>query len=74
MRNRNYVCQSILKPLHCVIVTEWEQFKALTPADFVKNMAEPILVDARRIYDPQQFRDKLTFSAVGLSDDSISHA
>jgi len=58
----------------CVIVTEWEQFKALTPADFVKNMAEPILVDARRIYDPQQFRDKLTFSAVGLSDDSISHA
>jgi UDPglucose 6-dehydrogenase len=57
----------------CVIVTEWEQFKGLTSEDFIKHMAEPILVDARRIYDPQQFRDKLTFSAVGLSDDSISH-
>ena len=57
----------------CVIVTEWEQFKALKPKDFVKHMAEPMLVDARRIYDPQEFRDKLMFSAVGLSDDSISH-
>ena len=53
----------------CIIVTEWEQFKSLKPHDFVKHMAEPILVDARRIYDPWQFRDKLTFSAVGLSDD-----
>ena len=57
----------------CVIVTEWEQFRALEPEDFVKRMAEPILIDARRIYDPQLFRDKLTFSAVGLSDDPISH-
>jgi len=53
----------------CVIVTEWEQFKALKPDDFVKHMAEPVLVDARRIYDPQLFRDRLTFSAIGLSDD-----
>lgn len=55
----------------CIIVTEWEQFKALKPDDFVKHMAEPVLIDARRIYDPQQFRDGLTFSAVGLSDDLI---
>ena len=57
----------------CIIVTEWEQFKALKPDDFVTHMAEPVLVDARRIYDPQQFRERLTFSAVGLGDDSISH-
>jgi UDPglucose 6-dehydrogenase len=50
----------------CIVVTEWEQFKALTPEDFLSQMATPVVIDARRIYDPQQFRDKLTFIAIGL--------
>jgi UDP-glucose 6-dehydrogenase len=40
----------------CVVVTEGERFKALTPEDFVKHMATPVIVDARRIFDPRQFR------------------
>jgi UDPglucose 6-dehydrogenase len=50
----------------CVVVTEWEQFKALTPDDFINHMTQPAVVDARRIFDPRQFRDRLMFSAVGL--------
>ncbi len=49
----------------CVVVTEWDQFKALTPEDFIRKMAVPIVVDARRIYDPPTFLDKLTYIAVG---------
>jgi len=50
----------------CVVITEWEEFKALTPDDFIKYMAQPVVVDARRIFDPRQFRHRLEFSAVGL--------
>lgn len=50
----------------CILVTEWEQFKCLEPEDFIKNMSEPVLIDARRIYDTEKFSRKLHFLAVGL--------
>jgi UDPglucose 6-dehydrogenase len=50
----------------CIIVTEWEQFKALKPDDFLTRMSEPIVIDARRIYDPAEFQHKLTYVAIGL--------
>ena len=56
----------------CVVVTEWEQFKALTPDDFITQMAEPAVIDARRIFDPPQFRDRLPFTAIGLGDGSLA--
>ena len=63
--------QDCLTGAHCcIVVTEWEQFKALTPDDFIEHMAQPVVVDARRIFNPQQFRSRLMFSAVGLSDDT----
>jgi len=40
----------------CVVVTEWEQIKAFSPDDFIARMAQPVVVNARRIFDPQQFR------------------
>jgi len=49
----------------CILVTEWDVFKKLTPEDFTKNMKQPILIDGRRIYDPKQYR-KLKFEAIGL--------
>ena len=59
----------VLQGAHCgVVVTEWEEFKALRPDDFIKHMAEPIVVDARRIFDPQEFRQRLRYVAVGLGD------
>jgi UDPglucose 6-dehydrogenase len=62
--------QACLDGAHCcVVVTEWEEFKALTPDDFIKHMAEPIVVDARRIYDPHEFRQRLRYKAVGLGEE-----
>jgi UDPglucose 6-dehydrogenase len=50
----------------CILVTEWDEFKKLKPEDFTKNMKQPILVDGRRIYDPEEFSRKMKFTAIGL--------
>jgi UDPglucose 6-dehydrogenase len=50
----------------CILVTEWSEFKELTPEDFTKNMKQPVLVDGRRIYNPEEFGQKLKFLAIGL--------
>jgi UDPglucose 6-dehydrogenase len=52
----------------CILVTEWEEFKKLTPEDFLKNMKQPILIDGRRIYNPEIFRTKMHFVALGLGE------
>ena len=49
-----------------IIVTEWDEFKQLTPDDFIKCMKHPIMIDGRRIYDPDQISIKLTYKAIGL--------
>ena len=51
-----------------ILVTEWDEFKKLTPDDFTKNMKQPILIDGRRIYDPRTFSAKLKFAAIGLGN------
>jgi len=53
----------------CIILTEWEQFKRLTPDDFIQSMATPAVIDARRIFDPHEFGNRLTFLAVGVGRD-----
>jgi nucleotide sugar dehydrogenase len=59
--------RSCLQNAHAaLIVTEWEEFKELCPADFRKRMRKPIVVDARRIYDPAAYRLDTTYVAVGL--------
>jgi UDPglucose 6-dehydrogenase len=50
----------------CILVTEWSEFKKLTPDFFKAHMKQAILIDGRRIYDPQIFNKKLIFSAIGL--------
>jgi len=49
-----------------IIVTEWDEFKQLTPDDFINHMKKPIVIDGRRIYNPEQFSRKLTYKAIGL--------
>jgi UDPglucose 6-dehydrogenase len=49
-----------------VLVTEWEEFKKLTPEDFISYMKTPILVDGRRIYNAKLFGEKMRFRAIGL--------
>jgi nucleotide sugar dehydrogenase len=53
----------------CIVLTEWEQFKRLTPDDFIQSMATPAVIDARRIFDPHEFGKRLTFLAVGVGRD-----
>jgi UDPglucose 6-dehydrogenase len=50
----------------CILVTEWEEFRKLKPKDFTANMKQPILIDGRRIYDPEEFSRKMKFAAIGL--------
>ncbi|MEM3737532.1 MAG: UDP-glucose/GDP-mannose dehydrogenase family protein [Candidatus Bathyarchaeia archaeon] len=50
----------------CIIVTEWEEFKRLRPEDFKARMRRPVIVDGRKIYNPAEFRGKLTYAAIGL--------
>ncbi len=53
----------------CILMTEWNEFKQLTPEDFKQHMKQPILIDGRRVYNPQEYRKKLKFSAIGLGSD-----
>ncbi|HEX7482212.1 MAG TPA: nucleotide sugar dehydrogenase, partial [Candidatus Bathyarchaeia archaeon] len=49
-----------------ILVTEWDEFKKLTPEDFIKNMKQPILIDGRRIYNSKEFSKRLRFTAIGI--------
>jgi UDPglucose 6-dehydrogenase len=65
----NYASSSIdcLKDADCcIIVTEWNEFKKLTPENFTQNMKHPILIDGRRIYNPEEYSQKVKFAAIGL--------
>jgi UDPglucose 6-dehydrogenase len=58
--------QCLKKADCCILVTEWEEFKKLKPEDFTKNMKQPLLIDGRRIYNPEEFNKKMKFTAIGL--------
>ncbi|MCD6531967.1 UDP-glucose/GDP-mannose dehydrogenase family protein, partial [bacterium] len=51
-----------------VIVTEWDEFVNLSPEIFVENMRTPVVIDTRRIYDPEKFGEKLRYFAVGRGE------
>jgi UDPglucose 6-dehydrogenase len=50
----------------CILVTEWDEFTNLTPEDFISNMKQFVLIDGRRIFDPNEFSRKMKFAAIGL--------
>lgn len=52
----------------CILVTEWGEFKKLTPEKFIRHMKNPVVIDGRRVYDPKHFKSKLEFSAVGFKN------
>jgi len=45
---------------------EWQEFKKLKPEDFTQNMRSPILIDGRRIINPEKIIKKLKLTAIGL--------
>ena len=49
-----------------VIVTEWEQFRALDLAALKTAMAKPVIVDLRNIYPPEEMaKHGFTYTGVG---------
>jgi len=57
---------SALKGADCaIIMTEWDLFRKIKPHDFQSHMKSPSVVDARRIYDPEEVRE-LNYVAIGL--------
>lgn len=55
-----------LKDSECaLLITEWDEFKTLTPDDFKTHMKTPNLVDGRRLYDYETFNSALPFRAIG---------
>ena len=58
--------EEALKESECaLLITEWEDFSALTPDDFKKHMKTPNIVDGRRLYDYDKFNKSLPFRAIG---------
>ena len=59
--------QDCLKGADCaVMVTEWNEFRALTPQIFKQIMALPKLVDLRNIYDPDSMREMgIEYQSIG---------
>jgi UDPglucose 6-dehydrogenase len=39
-----------------VVVTEWNEFKHLSLPRLKESMRQPIIVDGRNIYDPEQMK------------------
>jgi UDPglucose 6-dehydrogenase len=49
-----------------VIVTEWEQFRALDMTRLKKEMAQPVIVDLRNVYRPEEMAEHgFTYASVG---------
>ena len=59
--------QECLKGADCaVMVTEWNEFRALTPEIFKQLMATPKLVDLRNIYDADSMREMgISYQSIG---------
>ena len=51
-----------------ILVTEWEEFKRVTPQQFRKLMRNPVVLDGRRIYNPLAMeRAGIDFQAIGYT-------
>ena len=49
-----------------VVVTEWNEFRALTPAHYLDAMRGKVLVDLRNIYRPEDMREAgLSYHSIG---------
>jgi UDPglucose 6-dehydrogenase len=53
-----------------VIVTEWEQFRALDLIRLRKEMAQPVIVDLRNIYRPEEMAEhRFAYESIGRPAD-----
>ena len=51
----------------CILITEWKEFKDISPDRFLELMRNPVLIDGRRAYDHEQFiGSEVKYKAIGL--------
>ncbi len=48
-----------------ILVTEWEDYRNLSPDDFLNSMKTPIVVDGRHVFNFDSFSKKLRFRKIG---------
>ncbi|HUT80874.1 MAG TPA: UDP-glucose/GDP-mannose dehydrogenase family protein [Candidatus Bathyarchaeia archaeon] len=66
IRYTNSIDEAIKDADACLLITEWAEFKELKPEKF-KQMKTPILIDGRRIYEPDEFlKEGITYAGIGL--------
>jgi len=72
------MCSSALDCINgaecCIVVTEWDEFKRMEPIEFKSRMKRPIVVDGRRILDPDRFAREVEYVAIGLGSMSPARA
>lgn len=68
MANRNFHREMLEVPLAdsagetlsnadgCILQADWPEFKRMTAADFLKVMGRPVVVDGRRILNPEKMK------------------
>ncbi len=50
----------------CIVQSDWKEFRELTPADFKGIMKEPVILDGRRTYDPENLKKEgITYYGIG---------
>ncbi len=49
----------------CLLVTNWKEFKKITPKFLEKNMANAVLIDGRGFFDSKDFKS-VRYSGIGL--------
>lgn len=50
----------------CMILTEWDEFKSITPDTFNKYMKRSVIVDGRRIYNTEMQNSVDAYRGIGL--------
>lgn len=55
----------------CFIVTEWDNFRTIPSDLFLDVMAQPIVIDGRRVLDPTKLDRRITYRAIGLGKQPI---
>jgi UDP-glucose 6-dehydrogenase len=59
-------CEDALRGAHAaLLVTAWPEFKKISPQKFRKLLKRPVLIDGRRMYDPEKYGRHLRYIAVG---------
>jgi UDPglucose 6-dehydrogenase len=75
LRNLISYCSSAVECISgsdcCVFMTEWDEYKEIDPDTIIRYMKKPCVVDARRMFEPAKYVDKVKFAMLGSNFEKI---